>query len=263
MNLYTLFCYLMIYSFLGWLCESIYVSICRHKIINSGFMNGPFCPIYGFGATGVIVFLTPFITHPTLVFILGILLTSTLEYFTSWLMEVLFHTRWWDYSHFKYHLNGRICLLNSFLFGIMAIFVMYVLHPYIAANVLLIPLNTIKVIDALLLIYLFIDMTSSITQLVTFRQSAARFEKAVASIKLKISEINPEFSVNELHEHLENIMTSKDEQLEELRKRLNEYYLELEHKRTHLHKAFPDLKLSSKKLLVSRIYDYFKEHENN
>lgn len=90
--LYTL--YFMIYSFLGWICECIYCSIPAKKLINRGFLSGPYCPIYGFGATAVILALEPVLYQPILLFGCGILVTSALEYITSWAMEALFHTKW-------------------------------------------------------------------------------------------------------------------------------------------------------------------------
>lgn len=108
--------------------------LCRDrtkKFVNRGFLYGPYCPIYGFGALIVLYPLLALGNHPILVFLGGMILTSALEYFTSWLMETLFHEKWWDYSHYKYNLNGRICLLNSTLFGLMALVVVFIIQPYV------------------------------------------------------------------------------------------------------------------------------------
>jgi uncharacterized membrane protein len=123
------YAFFIIYSILGWVCESTYVSVpCKH-FINRGFCYGPYIPIYGFGAMIAVYILIRFQSMPILVFLGGFVLTSVLEYFTSWAMEEIFHMRWWDYSHRKYNLNGRVCLLNSSLFGIMSVFVVYFVHP--------------------------------------------------------------------------------------------------------------------------------------
>ncbi len=98
-------------------------------------MHGPSCPIYGFGAIFVILMLSWLDNYPLLVFILGIIITSLIEYFTSWLLEMLFHIMWWDYSQRKFNINGRVCLRNSFLFGCMSIFVIYFLHPSVSSFV--------------------------------------------------------------------------------------------------------------------------------
>ncbi len=123
--------YLIIYSFFGWCCECVYCSFRRFKWINRGFLNGPFCPIYGFGAVAVLGFLQLLPRHILIVFIGGMFITSLLEYITSWLMEKMFNARWWDYSEYPFNINGRVCLLNSTLFGLLCLVLYYRLHPWI------------------------------------------------------------------------------------------------------------------------------------
>ena len=97
-NFYVDFLYFIIYSFLGWVCEVIFCSVPARKFINRGFLMGPVCPIYGCGALLVIGFLMPFKDSLVMVFAVGMVVTSLLEYITSYAMEKLFHSRWWDYS---------------------------------------------------------------------------------------------------------------------------------------------------------------------
>ena len=125
----TWFLYFVIYSFLGWVCETVYCSIPARHFINRGFLNGPFCPIYGVGGVVTIAVLEPFVHVPAMVFLLGMLWTSLLEYVTSWGMEALFHYKWWDYSNRFLNIRGRVCLLNSVLFGILCVALMYFIHP--------------------------------------------------------------------------------------------------------------------------------------
>ena len=117
--------YFIVYSVAGWLCEDVYVGIGKKKLVNRGFLYGPYCPIYGFGALIVLYPLMMLGDHPVLVFFGGMVLTSVLEYFTSWIMEKLFHERWWDYSTYRFNINGRVCLLNSVLFGLMSLIVVF------------------------------------------------------------------------------------------------------------------------------------------
>ena len=124
---------LIIYSFLGWCCESIYCSLGRGEWINRGFLTGPFCPIYGVGAVVTLGFLKFLPKSVLVVFVGGMLITSTLEYFTSWLMEKLFNARWWDYSKRPFNIKGRVCLLNSTLFGLLCLFLSFDLNPRIEA----------------------------------------------------------------------------------------------------------------------------------
>ena len=108
----TYFLWLMIYSIIGWIYESTLCSITNKKLINRGFLNGPYCPIYGSGAILVILILGR-IKNPVLLFFLGALVTCSLEYLTSYVMEKLFHARWWDYSQRKFNINGRVCLIGA------------------------------------------------------------------------------------------------------------------------------------------------------
>ena len=125
---------LIIYSILGWCGEMIYCSAGQRKLCEKrGFLNGPVCPIYGHGALVVLLCLHGGCKNPLLTFLLGAVLTSLVEYITSFAMEKLFHMRWWDYSQYKFHLNGRVCLLNSTLFGLASVFLCHFANPPISA----------------------------------------------------------------------------------------------------------------------------------
>lgn len=87
-----------IYSFLGWVCETVYCSVGSRHFVNRGFLNGPLCPVYGFGALIVVFAMQPFSKNIVLTFLAGMILTSALEYITGWLLEMLFHLKLWDYS---------------------------------------------------------------------------------------------------------------------------------------------------------------------
>ena len=121
-NLCVFFLLLMIYSAAGWVGEMVYCSVGKGHICEKrGFLNGFICPIYGHGALLVLYVLHGGFKNPILTFLCGMVLTSALEYFTSWFMEKLFHMRWWDYSKKKIQINGRVCLLNSVLFGLACV----------------------------------------------------------------------------------------------------------------------------------------------
>lgn len=128
------FLLLMTYSVLGWCGEMVYCSIGQRKLCEKrGFLNGPVCPIYGHGALVVLLCLDGGCRNPVFTFFLGAVLTSIVEYITSFAMEKLFHMRWWDYSRYKFHINGRVCLLNSTLFGLASVFLCHFANPPIAA----------------------------------------------------------------------------------------------------------------------------------
>ena len=109
------------FSAVGWTVECTYRSLGEKRVINSGFNHGPICPIYGTGMLVLNVCLLP-LSQPAekrfwLVILLGMVLADTVEYLTSYLMEKLFHARWWDYSDKPFNLNGRIYLNGFLAFG--------------------------------------------------------------------------------------------------------------------------------------------------
>lgn len=131
--------YFIIYSFLGWCCETVYCSILQKKFVNRGFLYGPLCPIYGCGALLVLYLLRDVRASILPLFLSGMVVTTILEYLTSVLLEKLFHMKWWDYSVMPFNINGRVCLLNSCEFGALSVFVVMVLHPAVTRLVGRIP----------------------------------------------------------------------------------------------------------------------------
>ena len=129
-----LFLLLLLYSFVGWCGEMAYCSLGQRRLCEKrGFLNGPVCPIYGHGALLVLLALDGGCANPVFTFLWGMVLTSAVEYVTSWLMEKLFHMRWWDYSNRRFHLNGRICLRNSLLFGAACVLLCHGPGPALAS----------------------------------------------------------------------------------------------------------------------------------
>ena len=145
----------IIYSFLGWLMEVLLVSFQQRKITARGFLIGPWCPIYGFGALFVTLLLKKYYEDPIVLFIMSFLLGTILEYITSYLMEKIFKARWWDYTNHKFHINGRVSLTTSLGFGLLGVILVYVFNPFflkIISNIPNILFNTIMIIILLIFI---------------------------------------------------------------------------------------------------------------
>lgn len=128
-NIKDIFLWFLLYSFIGWVYETILCSVKQRRFINRGFLNGPYCPIYGVGAVVNLLALGRF-TNPALLFIAGAVMDCTLEYITSWGMEKLFHARWWDYSKKFLNINGRVCLLGAVAFGSFSVVLVLFMHPF-------------------------------------------------------------------------------------------------------------------------------------
>ncbi len=152
----------LLYSGIGWAAETVYCSVPKGHFVQRGFLHGPLCPIYGTGALLVLFLLTPFFRHPALVFLLGTVITSALEYLTSFLMERLFHTRWWDYSGRRWNLHGRICLRNSLLFGVMCLVLTEWIHPFFQRQVSRLPAAALLSLSGVLLALFAADTALSV-----------------------------------------------------------------------------------------------------
>ena len=151
----------LLYSFFGWIMESIYCFIVDKKFVNRGFLIGPVCPIYGIGCIVIIAFLGKYKGDPIVLFCMAVIICSILEYFTSYIMEKIFKTRWWDYSQKKYNLNGRICLNNIIAFGVLGLILTYFIHPFVKDILLMINPVLLKVVTSILLILFLVDVSVS------------------------------------------------------------------------------------------------------
>lgn len=128
----------MIYAFFGWCVEVAYCGLSEGHFINRGFLNGPVCPIYGVGAVAVILCLTP-IKNVVLLFLCSMAITSFLELITGYVLEKIYHTRWWDYSDLPFNIGGYICLKYSIYWGFVCIALMKGIHPVIFGFIKIIP----------------------------------------------------------------------------------------------------------------------------
>ena len=198
----------------------------HQELVNRGFLYGPYCPIYGFGAIIVLLILKPFSNNMLIVFLLSMILTSILEYITSFLMEKMFDSKWWDYSKMPFNINGRVCLLNSVLFGLLGIIIIFILHPYIQNLVDLIPNEYIHYIINILIVIFCIDITATLNSLLNFKEKLQ-----------EIQNIKDSFIEKTISKSQTNILNNK---INELKENIIEKNLTLSTKR--FMKAFPNLK---------------------
>ena len=161
MDLQMMFLLFIIYSFLGWALEVCYVSIKNKKLTARGFFIGPYCPIYGTGALLMTLLLEKYSEDIFILFFMSCILGAILEYFTSYLMEKIFKTRWWDYSDKKYNVNGRICLENIIVFGILGVLMIKFLNPFFENILSIMPDILYNVLTISLLIIFMADLIVS------------------------------------------------------------------------------------------------------
>lgn len=153
--IYILFFF--VYSFLGWCLEVICKLITEKRFINRGILIGPICPIYGYGVLIMTLFFRKYLNDPITLFILIIVSCSILEYFTSYFLEKVYHTRWWDYSTKKFNINGRICLETMIPFGILGLLIMNYMNPIVFNLLNILPNYLIYILSTIFLITYIID----------------------------------------------------------------------------------------------------------
>ncbi len=178
------------YCFLGWVWETCYVSVLKAKWVNRGFMRGPFLPIYGSGAIVVLIFTLPFRADPVLVFFVGMVSATILEYFTGVAMEQMFHVRYWDYSNQRLNLNGHICVTSSLAWGAFSVILTLYGHTPVERLVSRMSTNVLEVIVFVLTVYISIDMAESIREAINLKE-----------VLLSLEENNEDF--RRLQKHIE------------------------------------------------------------
>ena len=161
-NILMLFALWLIYGFLGFIVETIYVSSAQGKFVERGFLTGPIIPIYAFGALLILFALDGLSNNMFVVFICGVILTSVLEYFGSYIMEKFFNLKLWDYSKRFLNINGRVCLLNSTMFGILSVLVVFYINPFLVKSLEAMNQSLLITLVIVLMMTTVIDFTFSV-----------------------------------------------------------------------------------------------------
>ncbi len=132
LSFYDICCFFVIYSFLGWVVEVVFHVVVAGKIINRGFLNGPVCPVYGFGMISVLLMYNIIgIDNAFVIFLEGVVFTTLIELIAGFILDKCFHARWWDYSKMPLNLNGYICAGFSIIWGLAVVFVIKLVHVVI------------------------------------------------------------------------------------------------------------------------------------
>lgn len=233
--------YIIIYSVLGWILESVYKTFLEKKFVNSGFLKGPVCPIYGFGALLMLLTLNNLKDKIILLFIVAFFVLSIWEYAVGLFLEKIFKTKYWDYSHLKFNIQGRVCLKNSIYWGILGVGFIKLVHPFIESKVALIPENYILYINIIAYTILIIDVVASSIKVLRLSNWTARISEIENNIKEKFDELKKQkenkTSKNNEEEIEQGIRRLK---LKQARLKLNLYKTA-----NRLKDAFPSMKSES------------------
>lgn len=224
MQIYYFALYFFVYGFLGWCTEVAYAAVKEGKFVNRGFLNGPICPVYGIGVGVVVQFLTPVENNLVLLYITSTLLVTVIEGITGYLLEKIFHNKWWDYSNQPLNIGGYVCVMFSLIWGVFCVLIVKVIHPLIHKALTLIPLVVGIVIMAALAIALFADLYVTASGILKMNRRLEAMEKIASELKDLSNKVGENIYTNVMEgmefqeEKKEQLNTAK----EELKERLEE-----------------------------------------
>ena len=175
--------YFLVYSFLGWCTEVAYQAVKKGEVINRGFLNGPVCPIYGFGVLAVFRMLEAAgegslpEQNAFKVFCFGVVLATAIELFGGWLLDRLFHARWWDYSDRPFNLHGYICLEFSIIWGLGILLVVRGVNPAVTHALDLVPVRVGWILIAVFMIVFTADVMISVMVMTGLNKRMAEIDE--------------------------------------------------------------------------------------
>ena len=179
--------------------------------MNRGFLNGPICPIYGVGVTVVVYFLTPYKDNLILLYALSTVLVTVLEGLTGYLMDKIFHHKWWDYTNQPLNIGGYVCLIFSLVWGVACVLIVRVIHPVIHKILTFIPHTLGLIMLAVLEICIFVDLYVTAAGILKLNHQL----EAMAKIAAELHEISDKLGEN-IHEGMMDTMEATEERRKKL-----------------------------------------------
>lgn len=179
----------IIYAFLGWVLEVAFAAFRTGDFVNRGFLNGPVCPIYGCGVLLVVTVLSPLKGNLLLLFLGSFILTSAIEFVTGFLLEKLFHNKWWDYSEQRFNICGYVCLLFSVLWGLGCTFVLKVVHPVIYNLIRLMPKLPGSILLSVFCVTFAVDVGITVASILKFNERLKLLDEIAEKMTVVSNEI--------------------------------------------------------------------------
>lgn len=254
-TIFDLWTYFIIYSIAGWILESVFRSFCEKRLLNTGFLNGPFCPIYGIGSIIMLLFLEKFQNNIIVLFVISLLVLSVWEYVVGVLLEKIFKTRYWDYSDHKINIKGRVCLSNSIYWGILGVIFIKYIHPFVDNNIELLQPVLVKYAVLLITILFVVDTIISIVMTINIKTALHKIEELNNQIKDKLEEIK-KLSNKDI------IIESMINKINILIKRKNRLFRKLYKRVYRLKKAFPNIHSTEISEILSRKVELIKKERD-
>lgn len=182
-----LFLYFIFYSFCGWVWETCYCSIIEKHLVARGFLYGPLCPIYGVGFLLMILFFAPFKDNLVVFYFVAVFVMTAWEYFVGWFLETTTHIKYWDYSHIRFNIKGRVCLPVSLFWGIMSYIAVFLIHPPVARLMHAIPDWVRYLLCGSTLTLLLVDTVTTIRKLALVTKAMNKLQTAGDELRLQLA----------------------------------------------------------------------------
>jgi uncharacterized membrane protein len=181
--MYLYLWYFIIYAFIGWCTEVVYAAVSTGKLINRGFLNGPVCPIYGFGVLAVISLLTPVKNNLLLLYVGSVVLTSLIEFVTGWILEKAFNHKWWDYSEYPFNIKGYICLKFSLAWGTACLLIINAIHPLVQNFTSYINIDAGKIMLSIFMTLITVDVVATVQSILKLNRQLGKINEMAAKIR--------------------------------------------------------------------------------
>ena len=176
--------YFFIYAIVGWIMEVSFHVITKGKFINRGFLSGPYCPIYGFGAVSVILLLNQVgPISKLMLFFVSMIIATVLELVTGFILEKIFHKRWWDYTSYKFNIGGYVCAEFSLLWGAVCFILYEAIHPLIVKLVGLVPMRAVVIVNIIMGVMFVVDFVTTIITIMGLTQKFRALERQSRDIR--------------------------------------------------------------------------------
>ena len=210
MRIYSLLLYFFIYSFLGWCTEVAYATVKERRFVNRGFLNGPWCPIYGVGVSAVVTLLDGFRDSLLLLYLSSLVLVTLIEGMTGFIMDKIFHHKWWDYTGLPLNIGGYVCLPFSIAWGAACVVIVKGIHPLIERLVGFLPEAAGAALLCVLTVCLAADVAVTTAGILKLNRRLDMLER----IGAELHEISDRMGAN-IHENVMDAM-EKAEALEDV-----------------------------------------------
>ena len=210
MRIYSLLLYFFIYSFLGWCTEVAYATVKERRFVNRGFLNGPWCPIYGVGVSAVVTLLDGFRDSLLLLYLSSLVLVTLIEGMTGVIMDKIFHHKWWDYTGLPLNIGGYVCLPFSIAWGAACVVIVKGIHPLIERLVGFLPEAAGAALLCVLTVCLAADVAVTTAGILKLNRRLDMLER----IGAELHEISDRMGAN-IHENVMDAM-EKAEALEDV-----------------------------------------------